>query len=88
LKTGDQWEQLPVLSLFSEKALIWQSRGKWHGLLTTDTDLAFERAYKIYSTRWAIEVYFYAKHIVMQSATGKLYKKQGVPSLTLQYHFA
>lgn len=33
-------------------------RGKWHGLLTTDTDLSFERAYKIYSTRWAIEVYF------------------------------
>lgn len=33
-------------------------RGKWHGLLTTDTDLNFERAYRIYSTRWAIEVYF------------------------------
>ncbi|WP_373517689.1 hypothetical protein [Pricia sp.] len=31
-------------------------RGKWHGLLTTDTDLTFERAYRIYSTRWAIEV--------------------------------
>lgn len=33
-------------------------RGKWHGLLTTDLDLAFERAYKTYSTRWAIEVFF------------------------------
>jgi hypothetical protein len=33
-------------------------RGKWHGLLTTDLDLSFERAYKIYSTRWAVEVYF------------------------------
>ena len=33
-------------------------RGKWHGLLTTDIDLAFAQAYKIYSTRWAIEVYF------------------------------
>jgi len=32
--------------------------GKWHGLLTTDIDLAFAEAYKIYSTRWAIEVYF------------------------------
>lgn len=33
-------------------------RAKWHGLLTTDLDLAFEKAYKTYSTRWAIEVYF------------------------------
>jgi len=27
-------------------------------LLTTDMDLTFEQAYKIYSTRWAIEVFF------------------------------
>jgi len=33
-------------------------RGKWRGLLTTDTGLSFERAYRIYSVRWAIEVHF------------------------------
>ena len=42
-------------------------RGKWNVLLTTNTELNFEQAYKIYSTRWAIEVFFYGKHIVMQS---------------------
>jgi IS4 transposase len=33
-------------------------KGKWHGLLTTHTRLSFEEAYKIYSTRWTIEVFF------------------------------
>ncbi|GHT88753.1 hypothetical protein FACS189474_4560 [Bacteroidia bacterium] len=33
-------------------------KGKWHGLLTTNTRLSFEEAYKIYSTRWTIEVFF------------------------------
>lgn len=33
-------------------------RGKWHGLLTTNLDLKFEQAYKIYATRWSIEVFF------------------------------
>ena len=33
-------------------------RGKWSVLLTTDLDLIFEEAYKIYSTRWSIEVFF------------------------------
>jgi DDE superfamily endonuclease len=33
-------------------------KGKWHGLLTTNLDLSFEQAYKIYSTRWSIEVFF------------------------------
>jgi hypothetical protein len=33
-------------------------KGKWTMLLTTDIDLTFEQAYKIYSTRWAIEVFF------------------------------
>jgi hypothetical protein len=42
----------------------------WHGFLTTDTALSFEKAFKIYATRWTIDVFFYDKHIVMQS-TGK-----------------
>jgi hypothetical protein len=33
-------------------------KGKWHGLLTTNLELTFEQAYKIYSTRWSIEVFF------------------------------
>jgi hypothetical protein len=33
-------------------------RGKWSVLLTTDTALNFEEAYRIYSMRWTIEVFF------------------------------
>jgi hypothetical protein len=33
-------------------------KGKWHLLLTTDLSLNFEKAYKIYSTRWSVEVFF------------------------------
>ncbi len=33
-------------------------KGKWHGMLSTDLELSFEQAYKIYSTRWSIEVFF------------------------------
>jgi hypothetical protein len=31
---------------------------KWNGLLTTNTELTFEKAFEIYATRWAIEVFF------------------------------
>jgi hypothetical protein len=33
-------------------------KGKWNMLLTTQTELSFEQAYKIYATRWSIEVFF------------------------------
>ena len=33
-------------------------RGPWSGLLTTDLDLGFLDAYKIYSRRWSLEVVF------------------------------
>ena len=33
-------------------------RSKWHGLLTTNTSLSFEKAFEIYATRWVIEVFF------------------------------
>jgi IS4 transposase len=33
-------------------------RGVWHGLLTTNTKLTFEKAYELYATRWTIEVFF------------------------------
>lgn len=32
--------------------------GKWNGLLTTDTELDFIKAWRIYSRRWALEVVF------------------------------
>lgn len=41
--------------IFFSKA---SKRGKWHGLLTTDMELSFDKAYKIYSTRWTVEVFF------------------------------
>ena len=33
-------------------------RGKWHGLVTTNRELGFSQAFKIYATRWSIEVFF------------------------------
>lgn len=33
-------------------------RGKWNVLLTTNSKLDFEEAYRIYSIRWSIEVFF------------------------------
>ena len=32
-------------------------RSSWHGLLTTNTQLTFEKAFEIYATRWTIEVF-------------------------------
>jgi len=33
-------------------------KGSWNMLLSTDLNLTFEQAYKIYSIRWTIEVFF------------------------------
>ncbi len=33
-------------------------KGKWHTILTTDTNLSFTKMMEIYSTRWSIEVFF------------------------------
>ncbi|NCP22476.1 MAG: IS4 family transposase [Flavobacteriales bacterium CG_4_8_14_3_um_filter_35_10] len=48
------FNEIPV-KLFFNKA---SRKGKWHLMLTTDLELNFEQAYKIYSTRWSIEVFF------------------------------
>ena len=32
-------------------------KGNWNAVMTTNTKLTFEEAYKIYSNRWLIEVY-------------------------------
>lgn len=45
---------IPVKLFFCKTS----KRAKWHLLLTTDLKLNFEQAYKIYSTRWSIEVFF------------------------------
>ena len=34
------------------------SHGKWNGLLTTDTEMDFLKAWEIYSRRWSLEVVF------------------------------
>jgi len=44
-----------VLKLFFCKT---SKRGKWHVLVTTDTNLGILKAYEIYSIRWSIEVFF------------------------------
>jgi len=33
-------------------------KGNWNGMMTTNTELTFEQAYKIYSTRWSVEVFY------------------------------
>jgi hypothetical protein len=33
-------------------------KGKWNVLLTTNKELGFEQAYRIYSIRWSVEVFF------------------------------
>ncbi len=33
-------------------------RGNWNGIIATNTRLTFEQAYRIYSTRWSVEVFF------------------------------
>ena len=33
-------------------------KGNWNGMMTTNTELTFGQAYKIYSTRWSVEVFF------------------------------
>jgi len=48
------FNEIPIKLFFVKTS----RRGKWHLLLTTDLELNFEQAYKIYSIRWSIEVFF------------------------------
>ena len=48
------FQGVPVKLFFSKTS----RKGRWYMLLSTDIDLIFEQAYKIYSTRWTIEVFF------------------------------
>jgi hypothetical protein len=45
---------IPVKLFFCKTS----KKGHWNGMMTTNTELTFEQAYKVYSTRWSIEVFF------------------------------
>jgi hypothetical protein len=45
---------IPVKLFFCKTS----KKGNWNGILTTNTNLTFEEAYKIYSIRWSVEVFF------------------------------
>lgn len=49
-----EFQGVPVKLFFSKAS----KKGKWHGLLTTNTELNFKEAIQIYSIRWSIEVFF------------------------------
>lgn len=53
-ETMVDFKGIPV-KLFLCKA---SKKGNWNGMMTTNTELTFEQAYKTYSTRWSVEVFF------------------------------
>jgi len=48
------FNDIPVKLFFCKTS----RKGKWNVLLTTNLNLNFEQAYKIYSIRWSVEVFF------------------------------
>ena len=48
------FDGMPVKVFFCRRG----KHGNWNGLLTTDTELDFFKAYEIYAMRWSIEVSF------------------------------
>jgi len=53
-ETAVDFKGIPVKIFFCKMG----KNGSWHGLLTTNTKLSFEKAFEIYATRWTIEVFF------------------------------
>lgn len=53
-ETEVEFNGIPVKLFFCKTS----HKGKWNLLLTTNPALTFEGAYKIYSIRWSIEVFF------------------------------
>lgn len=49
-----KFNNIPVKLFFCKTS----RRGNWSVLMTTNLELAFEKAYNIYSTRWSVEVFF------------------------------
>lgn len=54
LEVEVDFQGIPVKLFFSKAS----KRGKWRGLISTDLNLDFNQALKLYSTRWSIEVFF------------------------------
>ena len=44
---------IPVKPYFCKSS----KKGNWNGMMTTNMELTFEQAYKIYSTRWSMKVF-------------------------------
>ena len=55
------YDETPVTLFFSKVG----TNGNWKVILTTDTKLSFLQAVEIYQIRWSIEVFFYAKPLIM-----------------------
>jgi hypothetical protein len=49
-----EYKTIPLKLFFCKTS----RRGKWHLLATTNTQLGILKAYKVYSIRWSIEVFF------------------------------
>jgi hypothetical protein len=62
--------------------------GTEYWFLTNLFEIDVEEVLQYYKKRWDIEVFFYAKHIVMQSDTKRLSAYQSITVYTLQYRFA
>lgn len=66
-------------------------KGNWNDIMTTNTQLTFEQACKIYSTRWSVEVFFKEskQHLGLGKCQAQNFDAQ-VASTTLcmmQYNF-
>lgn len=49
-----EFNDIPVKLFFCKTS----RKGNWNVLMTTNLELTFEQAYKIYSIRWSVEVFF------------------------------
>jgi hypothetical protein len=56
--------------------------------LTNAMHISALQVAELYKNRWQVELFFYAKHIIMQSGIKRMFDNQSIPSFSLQYHFA
>src|SRR5680860_1331868 len=65
-----------------------QDENKVIEIITNNLDWSSRTIADLYKKRWDIELFFYAKYIVMQSGTGSHYRNRVFPWAALRYHFA